>query len=67
MKRLIIVAIATIAVTAAVTTALRSHSIRPVRAAATTAMPSVQELAASADTSKLPVQEFKDHSLVYPE
>jgi len=67
MKRLIIAAIAAIAVTAAATTALRYHSIRPVHAAATTGMPPVQELAASADTSKLPVQEFKDHSLVYPE
>jgi hypothetical protein len=66
MTRLMISALATIALVTAATTALRSHSIWSLRSAATTGMPAIEDLPASADTSKLPVQEFEDRSLVYP-
>ena len=64
MKRLMISAIAGIALLAAATTALRPHSVSSIRAAATGAMPPVQDL--QGDTRKLPVEEFEDRSLVYP-
>jgi hypothetical protein len=64
MKRLLISAIAAIALFTAATTALRPHSASGIRAAATAAMPPVQDL--QGDTSKLPVEVFEDRSLVYP-
>jgi len=64
MKRLLISAIAAIALFTAATTALRPHSASGIRAAATGAVPPVQDL--QGDTSKLPVEVFEDRSLVYP-
>ena len=64
MKRLLISAIAFIALFAAATTALRPHSASGIRAAATGAIPPVQNL--QGDMSKLPVEVFEDRSLVYP-
>jgi hypothetical protein len=64
MKRLLISATIVIAMFAAATAALRPHSVSSLRAVATGAMPSVQEL--QGDTRKLPVDEFEDRSLVYP-
>jgi hypothetical protein len=64
MKRLLITATIGIALFAAATTALRPHSVSSIRAAATGAMPPVQDL--QADTSKLPVEVLEDRSLVYP-
>jgi hypothetical protein len=64
MKRLLISAIVAVALFAAATTALRPHSASGIRAAATAAMPPVQDL--QGDTSKLPVDAFEDRSLVYP-
>ena len=64
MRRLLISAIIGVALFAAATTALRPHSASGIRAAATGAMPPVQEL--QGDTSKLPVEVFEDRSLVYP-
>ena len=64
MKRLLITAAIGIALFAAATTALRPHSVSSIRAAATGAMPPVQDL--QADTSKLPVEVLEDRSLVYP-
>lgn len=66
MKGLMILSLAAIILFAAATTALRSHSIWSLRSTATTGMPALQHLPASADTSKLPLQEFEDRSLVYP-
>jgi len=65
MMRLIIAAFVAVALFAA-TTVLRSHSISSNDAAKMAMMPSVQELQHNTDTSKLPVQEFEDRSLVYP-
>ena len=62
MKRLLISAIAVVALFAAATTALRPAS--GIRVAVTGAMPPVQDL--QGDTSKLPVEVFEDRSLVYP-
>jgi hypothetical protein len=64
MKRLLITATIGIALFAAATTALRPHSVSSLRAAATGAMPPVQDL--QADTSKLPEEVLEDRSLVYP-
>ncbi|HKU05993.1 MAG TPA: hypothetical protein VJR30_07985 [Bradyrhizobium sp.] len=65
MMRLIVSAFVAVALFAA-TTVLRSHSISGNDAARTAMMPSVQELQHATDTSKLPVEEFEDRSLVYP-
>lgn len=65
MMRLIISAIVAVALFAA-TTVLRSHSISGNEPAQTAMMPSVQELQHATDTSRLPVEEFEDRSLVYP-
>jgi hypothetical protein len=66
MKRVMISTIAAIALFAAATTALRSHSIWSLRSAETAGMPDIAQLQASANTGKLSVQEFEDRSLVYP-
>lgn len=65
MMRLIVLAFVAVALFAA-TTVLRSHSISGNEAAQTAMMPSTQELQHATDTSKLPVEEFEDRSLVYP-
>jgi hypothetical protein len=65
MMRLITLAFVAVALFAA-TTVLRSHSISGNEPAKTAMMPSVQELQHATDASKLPVEEFEDRSLVYP-
>ena len=65
MMRWIISAFVAVGLFAA-TTILRSHSISGNEVAQTAIMPSVQELQHNTDSSKLPVQEFEDRSLVYP-
>ena len=62
MKRLMISAIAAIALLAAATTMMRSHSPsagRPV------GMMSLQELHTTTDVNKLPIEDVDDQSLVY--
>lgn len=66
MKRLIISAFVVIALFAA-TTMLRSHSISSNEVTQTAMMPSVQELQHATDSSKLPVEEADDRSVVYPQ
>ena len=65
MKRLLISAFAVVALLAAATTALRSHSPVVNFSAGTAGMMSVQELHAAANVKKLPVEEFDDQSLVF--
>lgn len=65
MMRLIISAFVAVALFAA-TTVLRSHSIADNEAARTAMMPGAQELQHAMESSKLPVEEFDDRSLVYP-
>jgi hypothetical protein len=65
MKRLMISAFAAVALLAAATTMLWSHSpsnTRPVKAA--DAM-SLQELHNAANVNKLPIEDFDDQSLVF--
>jgi hypothetical protein len=63
MKRLFISGFVVVALLAAVTT-LRSHSPRDDRSA-TTGLASAKKSPATADVSKLPVEEFEDMSLVF--
>jgi hypothetical protein len=63
MKRLMISAVAVVALLVAATTVLRSHSSATSFSAATAGMMSVQELHAAAGV--LPIEEFEDQSLVY--
>jgi fatty acid desaturase len=63
MKRLMICAFAAVALFAAATTMLWSHS--PVLFAGTAAMPSLEELHTAAGVNKLPIEDFEDMSLVY--
>jgi hypothetical protein len=63
MMRLIVSAFIAVALFAA-TTVLRSHSISDNESAQTAMMPGVHELQHATD--KLPVEEFEDRSLVYP-
>jgi hypothetical protein len=65
MKRLMISAFAVVALLAAATTVLRSHSPATNFSAATAGMMSVQELHAAAGLRKLPIEDFEDQSLVY--
>lgn len=65
MMRLIVAAFIAVALFAA-TTVLRSHSISGSEAAQTATMSSVQELHHATDSGRLPVEEFEDRSLVYP-
>jgi hypothetical protein len=65
MNRLIIAGFAAIAVLAAATTMLRSHSLTGSHAAATTGMASSQQSQTSTVANKLPIEEFEDMSLVY--
>jgi len=65
MKRLIIVGVAAVALLAAATTILRSHSLSTNHTAGTTGTASQQKQFGSADVNKLPVEEFEDMSLVY--
>jgi hypothetical protein len=63
MKRLMIVAFATVALFAAATAMLRSPSTK--LSAATAAMPSLHELHTAAGVNKLPIEDFEDMSLVF--
>jgi hypothetical protein len=65
MKRQLISAFAVIAMLAAATTALRSHSSATRFSAGTAGMMSVQELHAAAGSKNLPTEDFEDQSLVY--
>jgi len=65
MNRLIIAGFAAIAVLAAATTMLRSHSLTGSHAAVTTGMASSQQRQNSTVVNKLPIEEFEDMSLVY--
>jgi hypothetical protein len=65
MKRLMISAVAVVALLVAASTVLRSHSSATGFAAGTAGMMSVQELHAAAGVNKLPIEEFEDQSLVY--
>ena len=65
MKRLMISAFAAIALFAAATTMLRSHSSATNFSVGPAGMMSVQELGAAAGLNKLPIEEFEDLSLVY--
>ncbi len=62
MKRLMISAIAAIALLAAATSMPRSHAPSAGRPAG---MMSLQELRTTTDVNKLPIEEFDDQSLVY--
>jgi hypothetical protein len=64
MKRLMIPAFAAVALFAAVTAMLWSHSTK--LSAGTAAMPSLQELHTVAGVNKLPNQEIEDQSLIFP-
>jgi hypothetical protein len=63
MKRIIASLIAALAVGAAATSVMKSHSLSHLGYGA---MPTVQELQSSPEMSKLPVQDFEDRSLVFP-
>jgi hypothetical protein len=65
MKRLMISAFAAVALLAAATTMLQSHSAATSRASVTAGMMSLQEVYAAAGANKLPIEEFEDQSLVY--
>jgi len=65
MMRLIVAAFIAVALFAA-TTVLRSHSISGNDGAQTAMMSSVQELQHATDSGMLPVEDFEDRSLVYP-
>jgi len=65
MNRLIVAGFAAIAVLAAATTMLRSHSLTGSHAAVTTGMASSQQRQTSTVVNKLPIEEFEDMSLVY--
>ena len=65
MKRLMISAFAAVALLAAATNMMRSHSSSTDGPAATAGIPSLQELQRAADVNKLPTGEFEDRSLVY--
>ena len=65
MKRQLISAFAVIAMLAAATTMLRSHSSATSFSAGTAGMMPLQELLAAAGVNKLPMDDFEDQSLVY--
>jgi hypothetical protein len=65
MRRLMISAFAAVALLAAATNMMRSHSSSTDGPVATAGMPSLQELQSAADVNKLPTGEFEDRSLVY--
>ena len=68
MKRLMISGLAAVALLAAATTMLRSHSPSDDRPAASKATMSPQELQAiyaAAGVNRLPIEEFEDKTLVF--
>ena len=66
MMRLMITALAVVAVIAGSSVLLRSRSSVIELSAGTAAMPSLLELHAAAGVHKLPVQDIDDQSLIYP-
>jgi hypothetical protein len=66
MMRLMITALAVVAVAAGSSILLRSRSSVIELSAGTAAMPSLLELHATAGVHKLPVQDIDDQSLIYP-
>jgi hypothetical protein len=66
MMRLMITAVAIVAVIAVASTLLRSRSSVVELSTGTAAMPSLLELHAAAGVHKLPVQDVEDQSLIYP-
>jgi hypothetical protein len=63
MKRLMIYAFAAVALFAAATTMLRSHTPAISHAAGSADL--VSSLAAASDVNKLPTEEYEDQSLVF--
>jgi hypothetical protein len=61
MKRLMISALAAVALFVAATTMLRSHTTSANRAVAT----SMPGFATTIDVNKLPIEDFEDQSMVY--
>jgi hypothetical protein len=66
MMRLMITALAVVAVAAGSSILLRSRSSVIELSGGTAAMPSLLELHAAAGVHKLPVQDIDDQSLIYP-
>lgn len=66
MKRLMITAVAIVALMAVASTLLRSRPSLIELSAGTAAMPSLLELHAAAGVHKLPAQDIEDQSLIYP-
>jgi hypothetical protein len=66
MKRLMITAVAVVALMAGASTLLRSRSSVIDLSAGTAAMPSLLELHAAAGVHRLPAQDIEDQSLIYP-
>jgi hypothetical protein len=65
MKRLMISAFAAIALFAAATTLLRSHTPAVGRAAGFSDAMSLQQLHRAPGVNELPTEDFEDHSLVF--
>ena len=65
MKRLLISAFAVVAMLAAATTVLQSHSPAMKVAAGPAGMMPVQVLLGAAGLKQLPIEEFEDQSLVF--
>jgi hypothetical protein len=66
MMRLMVIALAVVAVVAGSSILLRSRSSVIELSVGTAAMPSLLELHAAAGVHKLPVQDIEDQSLIYP-
>jgi hypothetical protein len=66
MKRLMIFALAVVAVLAGATTMLRSHPHEAALVENAAAMMSMQDMHAVGSRQSLPEQDFEDMSLVYP-
>ena len=66
MKRSIISAFGAIALLAAATTMIWSHTPSTELSAVTAAMPSLEELHTAAGVHKLPNEEIEDQSLIFP-
>ena len=65
MKRLMISGLAAVALLAAATTMLRSHSSSTDRPAGTADVTSLQQSPIPAGSNKLPIENFEDMSLVF--
>ena len=65
MKLLMISGFAAVALLAAATTMLRSHSLSTDLPVGASNITSLQEHHTSADVNKLPIEDFEDMSLVY--